>query len=60
MRYARGHKALDTLEINGEHATLIFWDLDDFIGSSISTIGDEGRLRGWRSLGISPTVIIPT
>ena len=27
-RYARGHKALYTLEINGEHAS-IFWDLHD-------------------------------
>ncbi len=27
-RYARGHKALYTLEINGEHASL-FWDLHD-------------------------------
>ena len=27
-RYARGHKALYTLEINGEHASA-FWDLHD-------------------------------
>ena len=27
-RYARGHKALYTFEINGEHAS-IFWDLHD-------------------------------
>src|ERR1051326_3984161 len=30
-RYARGHKALYTLEINGENAS-IFWDLHDQIG----------------------------
>ncbi len=29
-RYARGHKALYTLEINGEHAS-IRWDLHDYI-----------------------------
>src|SRR5579872_1660610 len=36
-RYARGHKALYTFEINGEHAS-IFWDLTISIASSTSII----------------------
>jgi myo-inositol 2-dehydrogenase/D-chiro-inositol 1-dehydrogenase len=51
-RYARGHKALYTLEINGERAS-IFWDLHDLHRLQYFDHGDEGRLRGWRSLHIS-------
>jgi predicted dehydrogenase len=51
-RYARGHKALYTLEINGEHAS-IFWDLHDLHRLEYFDHGDEGRLRGWRSIHIS-------
>jgi predicted dehydrogenase len=51
-RYARGHKALYTLEINGEHAS-IFWDLHDLHRLQYFDHGDEGRVRGWRSLHIS-------
>jgi myo-inositol 2-dehydrogenase/D-chiro-inositol 1-dehydrogenase len=51
-RYARGHKALYTLEINGEHAS-IFWDLHDLHRLEYFDHGDEGRLRGWRSIHVS-------
>ncbi len=51
-RYARGHKALYTLEINGEHAS-IFWDLHDLHRLQFFDHRDEGRLRGWRSLHIT-------
>ncbi|HET7411571.1 MAG TPA: Gfo/Idh/MocA family oxidoreductase [Pararhizobium sp.] len=51
-RYARGHKALYTLEINGEHAS-IAWDLHDLHRLSYFDYGDEGRLRGWRSIHIT-------
>src|SRR5579872_3614927 len=51
-RYARGHKALYTLEINGERAS-IFWDLHDLHRLQYFDHGDEGRLRGWRSIHIT-------
>jgi myo-inositol 2-dehydrogenase/D-chiro-inositol 1-dehydrogenase len=51
-RYARGHKALYTLEINGERAS-IFWDLHDLHRLEYFDHGDEGRLRGWRSIHIT-------
>ncbi|MGA2125313.1 MAG: Gfo/Idh/MocA family oxidoreductase [Xanthobacteraceae bacterium] len=51
-RYARGHKALYTLEINGEHAS-IAWDLHDLHRLQYFDHGDEGRVRGWRSLHIT-------
>src|SRR3954466_3731934 len=51
-RYARGHKALYTLEINGEHAS-IAWDLHDLHRLSYFDHGDEGRVRGWRSIHIT-------
>ena len=51
-RYARGHKALYTLEINGEHAS-IFWDLHDLHRLQYFDHRDEGRVRGWRSLHIT-------
>ncbi|HTT64494.1 MAG TPA: Gfo/Idh/MocA family oxidoreductase [Bryobacteraceae bacterium] len=51
-RYARGHKALYTLEINGEHAS-ICWDLHDLHRLEYFDHGDEGRLRGWRSIHIT-------
>jgi predicted dehydrogenase len=51
-RYARGHKALYTLEINGEHASLK-WDLHDLHRLSYFDHRDEGRLRGWRSIHVS-------
>ncbi len=51
-RYARGHKALYTLEINGEHAS-IAWDLHDLHRLQYFDHRDEGRLRGWRSVHIT-------
>ncbi|MFO1459550.1 MAG: Gfo/Idh/MocA family oxidoreductase [Verrucomicrobiota bacterium] len=51
-RYARGHKALYTLEINGEHAS-IKWDLHDLHRLQWFDHKDEGRLRGWRSIHVS-------
>ena len=51
-RYARGHKALYTFEINGEHAS-ISWDLHDLHRLQYFDHRDEGRVRGWRSLHIT-------
>ena len=51
-RYARGHKALYTLEINGEHASAL-WDLHDLHRLQWFDHRDEGRTRGWRSVHIT-------
>jgi myo-inositol 2-dehydrogenase/D-chiro-inositol 1-dehydrogenase len=51
-RYARGHKALYTLEINGEYASC-FWDLHDLHRLQYFDHRDEGRVRGWRSVHIT-------
>ena len=51
-RYARGHKALYTLEINGENAS-IRWDLHDLNRLEFFDYSDEGIVRGWRSIHIS-------
>lgn len=51
-RYARGHKALYTLEINGEKAS-IFWDLHDLHRLQYFDHHDEGRTRGWRSIHVT-------
>ncbi len=51
-RYARGHKALYTFEINGEHAS-IAWDLHDLHRLQYFDHRDEGKLRGWRSIHIT-------
>src|SRR5579871_4771468 len=51
-RYARGHKALYTLEINGEHASAM-WDLHDLHRIQYFDHRDEGRLRGWRSIHVT-------
>lgn len=51
-RYARGHKALYTLEINGEHASA-FWDLHDLHRIQYFDHRDEGQLRGWRTIHIT-------
>ena len=50
-RYARGHKALYTFEINGENAS-IAWDLHDLHRCSTSTIATR-PLRGWRSIHVT-------
>jgi predicted dehydrogenase len=51
-RYARGHKALYTFEINGEEAS-IAWDLHDLHRLQYFDHRDEGRLRGWRSIHVT-------
>jgi myo-inositol 2-dehydrogenase/D-chiro-inositol 1-dehydrogenase len=51
-RYARGHKALYTLEINGEHASAR-WDLHDLHRLQWFDHKDDGKVRGWRSIHIT-------
>jgi predicted dehydrogenase len=51
-RYARGHKALYTFEINGANAS-IMWDLHDLHRLQYFDHSDEGRVRGWRALHIT-------
>jgi len=51
-RYARGHKALYTFEINGENAS-IFWDLHDLHRLQYFDHRDPGIVRGWRSIHVS-------
>ncbi|MEO6005145.1 MAG: Gfo/Idh/MocA family oxidoreductase [Opitutus sp.] len=51
-RYARGHKALYTLEINGEHASLA-WDLHDLHRLQWFDHRDSSVVRGWRSIHLS-------
>ena len=51
-RYARGHKALYTLEINGEHASLR-WDLHDLHRLQYFDHSDQSIVRGWRSVHVS-------
>ena len=51
-RYARGHKALYTFEINGEHAS-IAWDLHDLHRLSYFDHRDDSLVRGWRSIHVT-------
>lgn len=51
-RYARGHKALYTFEINGEHAS-IAWDLHDLHRLEYFDHRDESIVRGWRSIHVT-------
>lgn len=51
-RYARGHKALYTLEINGEHAS-IRWDLHDLHRLQYFSHSDDSIVRGWRSVHVT-------
>ena len=51
-RYARGHKALYTLEINGEHASAA-WDLHDLHRLQWFDHRDQGQTRGWRSIHVT-------
>ena len=51
-RYARGHKALYTFEINGEHAS-IKWDLHDLHRLEYFDHRIEGPMRGWRSIHVT-------
>lgn len=51
-RYARGHKALYTFEINGEQGSL-FWDLHDLHRLQLFDHRDAGPERGWRSIHVT-------
>jgi len=51
-RYARGHKALYTLEINGERASAM-WDLHDLHRIQYFDHRDESQVRGWRSVHVT-------
>jgi predicted dehydrogenase len=51
-RYARGHKALYTLEINGQHGSL-FWDLHDMNRVQWFDHKVEGPMRGWSSIHVT-------
>ena len=51
-RYARGHKALYTFEINGEEAS-IAWDLHDSHRLQYFDHRDESIVRGWRSIHVT-------
>lgn len=48
-RYARGHKALYTFEINGENASLR-WDLHDLNRLEMFDHADDSIVRGWKSI----------
>ena len=51
-RYARGHKALFTFEINGENGSLM-WNLHDLHRLEFFDYENEGRVRGWRSIHVT-------
>jgi predicted dehydrogenase len=51
-RYARGHKALYTFEVNGEKASLK-WDLEDLHRLDFFDHGDDSIVRGWRSIHVT-------
>jgi predicted dehydrogenase len=51
-RYARGHKALYTFEINGENGSL-FWDLHDLHRLQVFDYKDDKLIRGWKSVHIT-------
>jgi predicted dehydrogenase len=51
-RYARGHKALYTFEINGEHGSLA-WDLHDAHRLQYFDHRDQGLVRGWRTIHVT-------
>ena len=51
-RYARGHKALYTFEINGEHAS-IRWDLHDLHRLEYFDHGDDSIIRGWHEVHVT-------
>ena len=48
-RYARGHKAAYTLEINGEKGSLA-WDLHDLNRLQFFDHSTQGQLRGWTNI----------
>ena len=58
-RYARGHKALYTFEINGEKASLK-WDLHDLHRLRVLRPPRRRRSSAAGARSTSPTAIIPT
>jgi predicted dehydrogenase len=53
-RYARGHKALYTFEINGEHGS-IKWDLHDLHRLEYFDHSDDSQIRGWHQVHVTDT-----
>lgn len=51
-RYARGHKALYTFEVNGEHAS-VKWDLHDLHRLEYFDHRDDSLVRGWHSVHVT-------
>jgi len=51
-RYARGHKALFTLEINGENISMR-WDLENMNILEFFDHDDDPEVRGWRSVHVT-------
>ena len=51
-RYARGHKALYTFEINGDNMSL-GWDLHDLHRLQVFDYRDESKIRGWKSVHVT-------
>ncbi len=51
-RYARGHKALYTFEVNGEKASLK-WDLHDLHRLQYFDHRDESIIRGWHNVHVT-------
>ena len=51
-RYARGHKALYTFEINGEHGSLR-WDLHDLHHLEYFDHREESIIRGWHDVHVT-------
>lgn len=51
-RFARGHKALYTFEINGEKGSLR-WDLHDLNRLEYFNNEDDATTRGWRSIHVT-------
>jgi predicted dehydrogenase len=51
-RYARGHKALFTFEINGENAS-IRWDLHDLNRLEYYEHDKDSIVRGWRTIHVT-------
>ncbi len=51
-RYARGHKAKYTFEVNGQDAS-VAWNLHDLQRLEYFDHRDAGRVRGWRSIHVT-------
>jgi len=51
-RYARGHKAAYTFEINGENMSL-YWDLHDLHRLQVFDYKDDSKIRGWKSVHVT-------